>query len=490
MMEFWHHIAAILPALLLYKGAAWVLGADLVWGRRAPVRAIALLSLALSGAWALGQQMTGTHLAALGGAVVVDPFSLFFALLLVVTTTAVVVATSDWLASIEDGAEFLALLLVAAGSMMLLTQAYDLITIFVALETTSLVQFVLAGIARDDRSSEAGLKYLLTGAVAAAVLLYGLVFLFGLAGTTSIDGIHAFIISDAAAAQRLPLLLAFAFVAAGIGYKMALFPFHGWVPDVYEGAPTPVSAFLSVASKAAGFAVALRLFYSALGGGGTLIATDWAMLFAVAAAASMIFGNTGAILQTNVKRLLGYSSIAQAGNIAVGLAAVAATGGTVGPAGVLFFLGTYTATNLGAFLAVHAISARTGSEEMASYAGLVRRSPLAAGVLALCLVSLTGVPPTAGFIAKVYLFGGAVHAGEPWLVGLVAIAVVNTAVSAFYYLRWVRTMFLDDPVEDAPLLLPGGTQAVLLLAAAGVLYFGIIPAPLIEAAQRAAAVLL
>ena len=320
--------------------------------------------------------------------------------------------------------------------------------------------------------------------------LVGFVFLFGLAGTTSIDGIHAFILSDAAVAERLPLMLAFAFVAAGIGYKMALFPFHGWVPDVYEGAPTPVSAFLSVASKAAGFAVALRLFYSALGGGETAIAADWAKLFGVFAVASMVFGNTGAILQTNVKRLLGYSSIAQAGNIAVGLAAVAATGGTVGPAGVLFFLGTYTATNLGAFLVVHAISSRTGSEDLASYAGLVRRSPLAAGVLALCLVSLTGVPPTAGFIAKVYLFGGAVHAGEPWLVALVAVAVVNTAVAAFYYLRWVRTMFLDEPVEDTPLPLSGGTQAVLLLAATGVLYFGIIPAPLIDLAQRAAAVLL
>ena len=488
-MTFWH-VAAILPALLLYKGAAWVLFGDLVWGRRAPVRGIALAALALAGSWTVFQQVTGAHTAALGGAVVVDAFTLFFAMLIIAATSAVVLATSDWAASIEDGAEFFALLLVAAGSMVLLTQSYDLIMIFVALETTSIAQFILAGIARGDRGSEAGLKYLLTGSVAAAVLLYGFAFLFGMAGTTSIDGIAAFIHSDAAVAERLPLILAFVFVAAGIGYKMALFPFHGWVPDVYQGAPTPVVSFLSVASKAAGFAVALRLFYSGLGGGGTLIAADWAKMFGVFAVASMVFGNTGAILQTNAKRLLGYSSIAQAGNIAVGLAAVAASGGTVGASSVLFFLGTYTATNLGAFLAVSAISARIGSEDIASYAGLIRRAPLAACVLALCLVSLTGVPPTAGFIAKVYVFSSAVHAGEPWMIGLVAVAVLNTGISAFYYLRWVRTMFLDEPAEETPVATSGGTQFVLLLAAASVLYFGIIPAPLIDAAQRAASVLL
>ena len=216
---------------------------------------------------------------------------------------------------------------------------------------------------------------------------------------------------------------------------------------------------------------------------------SWAKLFAVLAAASMIFGNTGAILQTNVKRLLGYSSIAQAGNIAIGVAAVAA-GSTLGPAAVLFFLGTYAATNLGAFLAVHAISARLGSEEIADYAGLVRCAPLPALVLSLCLLSLTGIPPTAGFIAKVYIFSGAIHSGQQWLVALVAVAVVNTAISAFYYLRWVRTMFVDEPRDAAPIATPAGAQAVLVLAAAGVLFFGLVPTPLISAAQRAAEALL
>ena len=476
------------PPLLLYAGAGVVLLADLVRGRRAPVGLLTLVALGLAAFWTVFQVGTGAEGPILHGAIVADGFSLFFTLLLTAVTAAVVIGTSEWAAQVEDRGEFYALLLVAAGSMVLLVQSNDLITLFVALETTALAQFILAGIARNERSSEAGLKYLLSGAVAAAVLLYGFAFLFGMAGTTSLPGIAEFVRSGPEG-LRLPLIMAFVFVAAGVGFKMAIFPFHGWVPDVYEGSPTPVGAFLSVASKAAAFGVVLRLFYGGLGGGDTFVAQDWAMLFAVLAAASMLFGNIGALVQTNVKRILGYSSIAQAGNIAVGVAAVAA-GSSVGPSGVLFFLGTYAATNLGAFLAVNAISGRLGSDEIAGYAGLFRRAPMTAVVLSLCLASLTGLPPTAGFIAKVYVFNGAIQTGEWWLVALVAVAVVNTAISAFYYLRWVRTMILDDPADEARIETPGGAQAMLLLASVGVLFFGLWPAPLIAAAQRAAAALL
>ncbi|TAK79543.1 MAG: NADH-quinone oxidoreductase subunit N, partial [Dehalococcoidia bacterium] len=274
-----------------------------------------------------------------------------------------------------------------------------------------------------------------------------------------------------------------------LGFKMALAPSHAWAPDVYEGAPTLVSTFLSVASKAAGFAVVLRLFYTGLGGGDTFVAQDWGKMFGALAALSMIVGNTGALLQTNAKRLLGYSSIAQAGNIAVGLAAVAA-GSTAGPSGVLFFLGSYAATNIGAFVVVSMVTERLGSEQIADYAGLLKRSPVAAVVLSLCLVSLTGIPPTAGFIAKVYIFNAAVQTGERWILALVALAVLNTAISAFYYLRWVRTIVLDDPKDAAPLRVSSGVQFVLGASAAGVLFLGLAPSPLIHAAQDAAAALL
>ena len=369
-MSPWDHLHVIGPAFALFVGAGVVLTADLIVDRRAPVRSLTLLALAAAFGYALWHAFTGTEGAAFDGAVVMDRFALYFAFLLIAITAAVAIAASEFAQRIEHGSEFYALLLVSAGSMVLLAQGNDLIAVFVALETTSISQFVLAGMGRDQRSSEAGLKYLLTGAVAAAVLLYGFAFLFGLAGTTSLSGIAEYV-NSGDEGTRLALIMAFVLVAAGLGFKLAITPFQAWVPDVYQGAPTPVTTFLAVASKAAGFAIALRIFYVGLGGAGTFISNDWAALFAVLAGASMTFGNAAAILQTDVKRLLGYSSIAQAGNIAVGLAAVAA-GSTIGPSGVLFFLGTYAATNLGAFIAVIAVGERIGSDDIRDYAGLLR----------------------------------------------------------------------------------------------------------------------
>ena len=483
-MSPWDHLHLIGPAFALFVGAGVVLTADLIVDRRAPVRSLTLIALAAAFGYALWHAFTGTSGAAFDGAVVIDRFALYFAFLLIAITAAVAIAASEFAQRIEHGSEFYALLLVSAGSMVVLAQANDLITVFVALETTSISQFVLAGIGRDERSSEAGLKYLLTGAVAAAVLLYGFAFLFGLAGTTSLSGIAEYV-SSGDEGTRLALIMAFVLVAAGLGFKLAITPFQAWVPDVYQGAPTPVTAFLAVASKAAGFAIALRIFYVGLGGAGTFISNDWAALFAVLAGASMTFGNAAAILQTDVKRLLGYSSIAQAGNIAVGLAAVAA-GSTIGPSGVLFFLGAYAATNLGAFIAVIAVGERIGSDDIRDYAGLLRRSPWLASVLVLCLLSLTGIPPTAGFLAKVYIFNGAIQAQQQWLVWLVAVAVLNTAVSAYYYLRWARTIVLDEPTDESPVTATAPVMGLLALAGAGVLFFGLVPAPLISAAQRAA----
>jgi len=483
-MSPWDHLHLVGPAATLLAGAGVVLAADMIADRRAPARSLALLALAAAFGYALWHALTGSDGEAFEGAVVVDRFALYFAFLLITITAAVAVAAGEFAGRIKHGGEFYALLLVSAGSMVLLAQANDLITVFVALETTSISQFVLAGIGRDQRSSEAGLKYLLTGAVAAAVLLYGFAFLFGLAGTTSLSGISAYV-SSGDEGTRLALVLAFVLVAAGLGFKLAITPFQAWVPDVYQGAPTPVTTFLSVASKAAGFAIVLRIFYSGLGGGGTFISNDWAAMFAVLAGVSMTFGNAAAILQSDVKRLLAYSSIAQAGNIAVGLAAVAA-GSTIGPSGVLFFLGAYAAANLGVFIAVIAVSERIGSDDIRDYAGLLKRSPWLASVLVLCLLSLTGIPPTAGFMAKLYIFNGAIQAEQQWLVWLVAVAVLNTAVSAYYYLRWARTIVLDDPPTEAPVSATVPVRGLLIAVAAAVLFLGLVPSPLISAARRAA----
>ena len=476
------------PAITLFAGAGVVLGADVFTDRRAPARSLALLTILLAALCAVAQAMWGPVEPGYGGIIRSDTFSSFFTFLLLAITAGVLSGADAGMKRIAQAGEFYALILVSTASMVILTQAQELITIFVALETTSVCQFILAGLARDDRSAEAGLKYLLTGAVSAAVLLYGFAFLFGLSGSTNLEDI-ATVIAGAPEGGRLAIIAALVMVAAGLGFKMALVPFQAWVPDVYQGAPTPVTSFLAAASKAAGFAVTLRIFYTGLGGGDSFVAQEWAMLFALLAAVSMTFGNLAAVQQTNVKRLLGYSSIAQAGNIAIGLAAVA-SGSTLGASAVLFFLGSYAATNVGAFICVIAASNRIGSDDLRDYAGLLRRSPGVALVLSLCLLSLTGIPPTAGFLAKLYVFNAAVQTGHVWMVALVVVGVLNTAISAFYYLRWARVMLLDEP-KDATTFTPSGTVGGLLtLSALAVVFFGLNPTPLIDIARRAAATLL
>ena len=488
-MSGWELIHHIGPAIAMLVGAVVVLTADVILPRgRGSLVPLTLLSLAVAALWALWHGLAGTDSSAFQGAVVMDSFAVYFILLLTIVAAAVVVASLEWAKELDLAGEFYALLLVATGSMSLLVQGNDLILIFIALETTSIAQYVLVGITRRDRAAEAGIKYLLNGAIAAGLMIYGFAFLFGVTGSTSLDGIGEFVRAGNEAA-RLPLTLAFVLIAAGFGFKMALAPFHGWAPDVYQGGPTPVVSFLAVASKAGGFAIALRLFYTGLGGGDTFISQDWAIMFGVFAVASMLFGNIAALPQTDARRLLGYSSIAQAGNIGVGLAAVA-MGSTLGASGVILFLGTYVATNLGAFFAVIAISERIGSYQISDYAGLIKRSPMLSAILVLCLLSLTGIPPTAGFIAKVYIFNSAVQTGEQWLVAVVAIAVINTAISAFYYLRWARTIVLEDPVDETRFSATGPMQAMLAASAIGVIFLGVVPSPLLNAAQRAAAALL
>src|SRR5688572_21030411 len=244
-MSAWESVHAIGPVLALYIGAAVVFLADIATPRRAPLRSLSLLALLVAALYTAWHAAAGDAAVAFDGAIVIDEFSLFFAFLLIAVTAAVVLVSAEWASKSDSATEFYGLLLVSAGSMVLLAQGNDLIMIFVALETTSIAQFVLAGIGRDDRSSEAGLKYLLTSAVSAAVLLYGFAFLFGLAGTTSLDGIAAFVAAGNEDV-RLGLILAFVLMAAGFGFKMAIVPFQAWVPDVYQGSPTPVTTYLSV----------------------------------------------------------------------------------------------------------------------------------------------------------------------------------------------------------------------------------------------------
>jgi NADH-quinone oxidoreductase subunit N len=479
------------PALAVMVAAGVVLLADLALPRRLKgwLAALALAGLSAAAIWLVTLIQRGREASYFSDSMALDNFSIFFTFLFIGVSGAVI------LASLEYGrrfggrqGEFLALVLLATAGMILLAGSRDLIAIFIALELTSISQYVLAGLLRDDRGSEAALKYLLLGAISSAVILYGMAFLFGLAGTTRLlttDGAPSIASTIAAGDEgiRSALILSMVFLGAGFGFKMATAPFQMWAPDVYEGAPAPVAAFLSVGSKGAAFAVVLRIFYEGFGAR-SIAGDDWQIMFAVVAAVSMTAGNVMALRQTNIRRMLGYSSIAQAGNILVGLAAISATadGAQTGASAVVVFIAAYAFTNLGAFFAIMAISARTGSDEIADYAGLGRRAPVPAAVLLLCLLSLTGVPPTAGFIAKVYVFNAAAQADLVWLV---VVAVLNTAISAFYYLGVARQMYAGTAEGEPALSSPVAMQGVLAVAALGVLVLGVYPIPLIEAAQRA-----
>jgi NADH-quinone oxidoreductase subunit N len=470
------------PELILMVAAGCVLLADLALRERDRgwLPAGALAGLGASVIWAVVLILRDREATAFSGTYSLDTFSIFFKFLFIGVAGLVILASADYVRRLRNQGEFWALLLLAG--------ARDLILIFIALELTSISQYALAGFLRDDRSSEAGLKYILLGAITSAVILYGMAFLFGLSGTTKLvasDGgaSIAQFVAQGDPNTRAALIAAIVLLAAGLSFKVALVPFQMWVPDVYEGAATPVAAFLSVGSKAAGFAVILRIFYEGFGPD-SFVGSDWANLFAAVAAVSMTVGNVLALLQTNIKRLLGYSSIAQAGNLAIGVAAIAASEGGfgLGASGVTFFLATYVFTNLGAFFAVLAISQRLESDAIADYAGMGRRAPLPAAVLAFCFVSLTGIPPTAGFVAKVYIFNAAVQSDLVWLV---MVGVLNTVVSAYYYLRVVSHMYVAEAPAEGDISTGPWLAAALGVAGAGVLVLGLVPTPLIDAAQRA-----
>jgi NADH-quinone oxidoreductase subunit N len=478
-------------ALLIAAGLVIVVDALLPLAGRGAYRARREIStfLAIAGvggsiAWSLALIAVDEKGEAFEGMMVVDDYSLFFNFLFAGVAGIIVLGSIDFLERNRFQAEYLALILISASAMMLMAASTDLVMIFVALETQAIAFYILVGFLKNATSAEASLKYLLLGAVSSALTIYGMAYLFGLSGSTSLEGIAAFV-EDADSGTRSALVLAAVFLAAGFGFKMAVVPFQMWVPDVYQGAPTPVTAYLSVASKAAGFAVVMRLFVTGMGEG--LISSDWANMFAAIAAVSMTIGNVLAIVQTDIKRMLGYSSIAQAGTFLIGLAAVAANDPQVelGTSSVVFFLGTYAFTNLGAFMCVIAISNRIGSDQIADYAGVFRRSPFLALALAACLISLTGIPPTAGFIAKVYVFNAAVQADLVWLA---IVGVLNSVISAYYYLRVVMVMFTGEPETSTTFQPSPYLGLAVAISVVGLFAIGIYPNPLIQASESAAAI--
>jgi NADH-quinone oxidoreductase subunit N len=471
------------PQLSVLLAAAAVLLIDsIVPQQRRVLPYVALIGLVVSALWTTSWVSRDEYQVAFDGTLALDKYAVFFYYVFAGVTATVVLASVDWVNREGRGqGEYYALILTVCSGLMFLAAARDLITIFIALELTSIPQYILAGWGKNTKSSEAGLKYLLLGAIASSLLLYGMALIYGITGTTLLVEIADAIQADGESYRAL-LVVATVLLIAGFGFKMAVVPFQMWVPDVYQGAPTPVAAFLSVGSKAAAFAVVTRIFFEALGA--DFLSSDWSMIFAVLAAVSMTLGNVMAIVQTDIKRMLGYSSIAQAGNFLVGLAAISVAGEefTLGGSGVLLFVAAYAFTNLGAFVAVIAISQRINSDQIKDYSGMWKKSPLLALGLAFCLVSLTGIPPTVGFWAKFYIFNAGIRADLFWLV---AIGVTNSVISGYYYLGVVRQMFLGEADEGQQFRPSPSILMALGASTAGVLIFGIIPSPIMTAAREA-----
>ena len=424
------------------------------------------------------------------GTLSVDRFAIFFNFLIIGSAALVVLASTDYVKNMERfQGEYFGLLLFSATGMMLLAAATELITIYVSLELTTLPLAALAAFLMNRSSSEAGMKFLIIGAISSALMLYGMALVFGFTGSTQLADISNAIglVAGDTPFGNYALFVGIILMIAGFGFKLSAAPFQMWVPDVYEGAPTPVVAFLSVASKAAAFAVVLRVLFT----GFFDVALDWGIIIAGLAAASMVIGNLVAISQSNIRRLFGYSTIAHAGYILVGVAAGVKSGegvfrapefAAIGPDSVLFYLGAYAAANLAAFFAVTIISTKIQSDQISDYAGLVTRAPVLAMVLALALLALVGVPPTGIFIAKLYIFTAAVDSGLLWLALL---GVINSAVSAYYYVRIIRVMFTQPATSDEKITASPFPLLALGLAGAAMVFMGIAPGFVMEAAQGA-----
>jgi NADH-quinone oxidoreductase subunit N len=461
------NFGAVWPEIVLASVGMLLLLLDVVVpaGRQRPLGYLCVAGMLLAGVAALLLPTAG-HVV-LGGMVVLDGFSLFFRLLFLAAALLVTLLSLDFvLARGRDLGEFLALICFATAGAMTMAVSWDVVSLYVGLELLSLSSYVLAAFLRDDpRSHEAGLKYLLNGALASAVLLFGLSLAYGVTGQTGIPQLAAGLRAALGGPFGGVVWLAAGMILAALAFKIAAAPFHLWAPDAYEGAPTPVTAYLMVVAESAGFAGLFRLVSSGMGP----LAPTWGIWLAALSVLTMTVGNVTALWQTSIKRMLAYSSIAQVGYVLAGLAVATRTG--VGSA--LFYLIAYLFTTLGAFAVVVALSVRGPGDRIRDYAGLGRRAPVLAGVLTLFMASYVGIPVTAGFMGKLGLIGAAVHGGFTWLA--VGIAV-NSAISVAYYWSVARTMWLDPaPEPGAPVVSSAATLTSLWLSAAGVLALGILP---------------
>ncbi|HET7615861.1 MAG TPA: NADH-quinone oxidoreductase subunit NuoN [Bacillales bacterium] len=475
------------PEMTVFITAVVLLVIDLFLKKgtsRRPFVWVALLGVVISLLLSIAQMGTSV-VSILSGTYRVDAFSLAFKMLMLIAAGFVLLMSRDYdkKNAIAHRGEYYYLLLCALTGAMMLTSSADLITLFVSLELLSLSSYIMAGLRKNDiASNEAAFKYLVNGGIATAIILFGMSYLYGFTGTTNlyemadvlnVNGHNPVIFSD-----RFLIVFAFIFLFVGTSFKLATVPFHMWAPDVYEGAPTPVTAFLSVVSKTAGFVLLLRvliiafsnapgLSVSPVSGPETIFAAIQPYV-AVLAGIAMIYGNTAALKQKNIKRMFAYSSIAQAGYVLVPF--VSLTQLTLG--NVWFYLMAYLFMNLGAFAVIQSVAEKEGNAELKTYSGLYRRSPFAAVAMAVFLISLAGIPFTAGFIGKFNIFVEALLTTHYWLA---SVMIGATVISYFYYFGVMAKMFLRPSVSETKWALPLGTGIVVVLGLIGTIGFGIVP---------------
>jgi NADH-quinone oxidoreductase subunit N len=464
----------ILPEIVLTTGALALLVADVLLPRGN--RALPWITVGVLGATALALiPVSGIDRTIANGLMAIDAFALFFKALFLLAAIMTVLMSVRYL-ELEGASpgEYYFLILCSTLGMIIMASGIDLITSFIGLETMAVSFYILAGFIKpNQRSNEAAVKYFLLGAFSLGILLYGMSLLYGLSGTTSFHAMAAVF----AGRERDPLLvLAVILVVAGMGFKIAAVPFHMWAPDVYEGAPTPVTAFLSVGSKAASFAMLLRLFVEAL----PSMTSDWQLLFEVLAIVTMTVGNLAALTQTNIKRLLAYSSIAHAGYLLMGVVA----GTARGYAAMMIYLLIYSFMQLGAFAVIIMLRRRdVVGDELKDLSGLHFRHPMAAFAMLLFMLSLGGIPPTAGFMGKFWLFGAAIESGY---VTLALIGVLNSAVSLYYYVRIVVFMYLKKETTGSEPAASPALALTLAVAVAATLVLGVFPQQLFAIAEASA----
>ncbi len=460
------NLGGILPAIVVSVAGLIVMLAGL-FVRRGAVTVAAVISLAgILLAAAANNPLRFLKEPAFTGLISLDAYSWFFNLLILIAAGVTVLTSIRYLT--DEGLElyeYFSLLLFASAGMMFMVSANHILVIFVGLETLSISVYILAGLLPGNaKSGESALKYLILGGFSSAVFLYGAALLYGAAGSLALPALTKHFAAGSAAGQLA--LVGMGLLLAGFAFKVAAVPFHMWTPDVYEGAPTPITGFMSVGVKAAAFAAFVRVFFGSF----SALQVDWSQILWVVAVLTMILGNLAALVQDNIKRMLAYSSIAHAGYILIGMIA----GTEAGTAGVLYYLLAYTFTNLGAFGVVALVGSKGEANVMIDdYRGLARRNPMVALVMAIFLFSLAGIPPTAGFVGKFTIFSAAVSSGYIWLV---VIGVLTSAASVFYYFRVVMKMYMEVPeTAPAPLQFGAGMIMALFIAVVGVLYIGIFP---------------